>query len=392
LEQRGLKRPRFLFNDEGDTMWNRIKKFFGGSSEPEQPEIPLIKAEDNEWKVQLVDVRPISQTMLSYSKNKECAENSISYHHYSGSDLAKLTLPSNRVQDTNFRFKIDASLVNGALFIPAQMEHKWALFYQDQRILFVRSWMRTLNVSADVECKDGYATIRKVRGEFAEGEEPEMTLRILNYLMRTHAMSLKFPAPLPLIRDQEAYDKALLCFNLFGNMAPFATDQKIPFTTPDEPLRTDSLFHCAIASGDLSEMDRYLSEGVSAELKDKRGFTTMQLAMDAKQLSAAVRLLECGCDVDVGDYLGATALMHAVQKRSVENVAFLLKHGADANAGDVRGFTALHRAAEMGLEEIVCLLLQHKADPRKEAEGHTPLSLAEKRNEKKIVQILKATL
>ena len=55
---------------------------------------------------------------------------------------------------------------------------------------------------------------------------------------------------------------------------------------------------------------------------------------------------------------------------------------------DQRGFTSLHRAAEMGQTDLVALLLEHGAEPSPLAEGQTPLSLAQGRNEREVIALL----
>ena len=95
-----------------------------------------------------------------------------------------------------------------------------------------------------------------------------------------------------------------------------------------------------------------------------------------------------GSSVDVRSDEGATPLMTNVQSGDLAKVSFLLDRGADPNARDHRGFTSLHRAAEMGHQELVELLLQRGADVNPEAEGHTPRSLAEGRNELEILKML----
>jgi ankyrin repeat protein len=80
--------------------------------------------------------------------------------------------------------------------------------------------------------------------------------------------------------------------------------------------------------------------------------------------------------------------MNAVQAAALEKTAFLLERGADPNARDRRGFTALHRAAEMGLLDIARMLLGRGASPDLEAEGHTPRSLAMKRNNADMIALL----
>lgn len=99
-------------------------------------------------------------------------------------------------------------------------------------------------------------------------------------------------------------------------------------------------------------------------------------------------LLLNGADIDTRTGEGSTPLMHAVQRKNAGHVAYLIASGANINAMDNRGFTALHRAAEMGLVNIVRLLLEKGADKNIVAQGETAMSLAAKRNEEEVQQLL----
>jgi hypothetical protein len=55
-----------------------------------------------------------------------------------------------RAVAATLRFPIDRMLADGVLFSPSAMEHKWAIFYHQRRILCVRSWLRWVHV-VDIE-------------------------------------------------------------------------------------------------------------------------------------------------------------------------------------------------------------------------------------------------
>ncbi|MFX0207905.1 MAG: ankyrin repeat domain-containing protein [Candidatus Hodarchaeota archaeon] len=89
---------------------------------------------------------------------------------------------------------------------------------------------------------------------------------------------------------------------------------------------------------------------------------------------------------------GVTPLMIAVQNQNIDAIQFLIENGANVNKSDNRGFTSLHRSVEMGNTDITLFLLKNGANPKIKAQGHTPISLAEKRKQKEIVKIMKEIL
>jgi hypothetical protein len=281
-------------------------------------------------------------------------------------------------------------LADGVLFAPAQMEHKWALFYHRRQIICVRSWLRQVVVVAEVQERGGYVEVTQIRGTWTdENERPAFTERTLDFVLRSHALEVSYPAPLLPDAEQRPQAAANWCFSMFGNRVWFATSHEFPRAAPEKPLRTHSLLHIAVARGDVDAIKASLAAGVPIDLLAGDGLAPLHWALASTNPLIMGLLLEHGSPVDVRSAEGATPLMNAVQAGAPEKAAFLLDKGADPNARDGRGFTALHRAAEMGHLGITETLLNRGASPDADAEGHTPLSLAEKRNRAEILALLK---
>jgi hypothetical protein len=268
------------------------------------------------------------------------------------------------------------------------MEHKWAIFYHQRQIICIRSWTRQVRAVADVRDEGDSVAITAIRGTFGEEEEPAFTARVLDYLLRSHALGEVYPVPLPPDAAASPDVAATWCFSWFGNRALFATPHEVTAPPPTGPLRTHSLLHMAVARGDAAATDRFLDSGLPVDLLAGDGLAPMHWAVARDDTAMLRLLLERGSPVDVRSSEGATPLMNAVQALSVEKVAFLLDQGADPDAADHRGFTALHRAAERGQIQIVELLLDRGASPDPQAQGHTPRSLAEARSETAVVERL----
>jgi len=386
--------------------WDRLKRIFGRQEEnapqitdeprelfaqnpPDFSDISWIEAPDNTWGVRVLDVRPFTLNMLSTSTDPQCATNAVSFLQDDGTSFIGESPPSGRIAEASLRFPIDRILADGVLFIPREMEHKWAIFYHGGQIICVRSWRRKVQVVASVEERQDHVEIVQVRGALTdEDEEPQFTIRALDYLLRSHALNIVYPAPLPFGAETDPKAAAIWLFSMFGNRALIATPHRFDRHDPDRPLRTHSQLHIAVARGNTSAIERYLAAGVPIDLLAGDGLAPLHWALVSKDPAVMSLLLDRGASVDVRSVEGATPLMNAVQGGSVDKVCFLLDHGADVDARDRRGFTALHRAAEMGSLEALQALLDRGAAPNLEAEGHTPRSLAEGRGNGEIVAIL----
>ena len=377
--------------------WDWMKRVFGGHEDkkpektsPDLPKIPWVRAADNPWGVDVLDVRPITLTMLSTSKDPTCAANAVSYGQDDGTGFIGQEPPTARRIDAGLRFPIDRILADGVLFAPRQMEHKWALFHHGGSILCVRSWLRQVRLIARTRAIEDAVEITEVQGTFTTDDEPPaFTRRVLDHLLRSHALGLVHPAPLPPGMEKDPDAAAMWCMSMFGNRVSFATPHELGLSAPDVPLRTHSLLHIAVARGDVAAVERHLSAGLPVDLLAGDGLSPLHWALACDNRAVLSLLLERGSPIDVRSDEGATALMNAVQSASLDKITFLLDHGADVDARDHRGFTSLHRAAEMGKLEVVRLLLDRGASPSPEAEGgHTPRSLAESTNEAAIVALL----
>ncbi len=356
---------------------------------PSLPEVPWLGADQNPWGVPVLDVRPVTLGMLSTSRDPQCAANAVSFGNEDGTCFRGARPPVARAIPSGLRFRIDRVLADGVLFNPGAMEHKWALYYHGGQILCVRSWQRQVQLVADVRVEGGWACIATIRGAFGDrDEDPAFTERALDYLLRSHALSLVYPAPLPGGLEQDPGAAALWCMSGFGSLAHAATPHPVPGGPPEEPLRTDSLLHIAVARGDATAAEAALAAGVPVDLLSREGLAPLHWAVGRPDDAMLDLLLARGSPVDVRSAEGATPLMNAVQDRDGRSAALLLDRGADPNAADGRGFTALHRAAEMGQLELARLLLQRGARPDARAQGHTPRSLAEGRGEAAVVDLL----
>jgi hypothetical protein len=361
----------------------------GSSDHTQLAKIKWIGPADNPWGVPILDVRPVTLGMLSTSRDPRMAANAASFGGDDGTCFIGIKPSISRSIPTSLRYKTDGILVDGVLFAPGAMEQKWALYYHRGQIICIRSWLRQVEALAKVRQGHGYIEITALMGTLVlEDEEPAFTVRVLDYLIRSHALDMVYPAPLPVGMGDDPQTAALWCMSCFGDRAWVATPYELPGEPPEQLLRTDSVLHIAVARGDSQAAQMFLDNGISFDLLSRDGLTPLHWSLARQDTHMADFLISCGCPVDVRSAQGATPLMNAVQGGNLEQVLFLLRRGADVNAADKRGFTALHRAAEMGHKEIVQTLLERGAAPDVEAEGYTPCALAEMRGQTAIVKLL----
>lgn len=203
----------------------------------ELPEIKWIAPTANPWGVRLLDLRPVTQGMISTSADPQCAANALSFGREDGSNFIDMEPNSSRTVEVGLRYRIEQPLAEGPLFIPDCMEHKWAIFYRDKKILFVRSWTRELYAAAEVKIDGGELEIGKIQGDLVEKNEgTRYKARVVDYMIRSHALDLVCPVPMTDAEEPPSYT-AMWCFQGFGNRALYATPDEIEFRMPEEKLK-----------------------------------------------------------------------------------------------------------------------------------------------------------
>lgn len=349
-----------------------------------------IEAADNPWNRRIVDLRPLTQGILSASENPQMASNSMSYGQDPGTSFWDVLPKKSKSIESKISFPIDKTLYPGVFFAPRQMEQKWAIFFDGTNIIFVRSWLREVFVVAKTRQENNRIFIETITGEFTEDESPELTQAILHFLLTSHVIGEVVPAPL--LTELESTPPQLLqswAFSLYGNIALLGIFDESFIAPATEPLRNCSLLHIAAAQGNIEAIEKLVHSQKDFNYWGRDGLTPFHWAIYAETTAALEKFLQLGIDPNIRTKAGATAIMQAVEANEKENLLLLLKSGADVNAQDDRGFTALHRACEMGHLELVKILLEHGAEKNvSAAEGHTPAKLAELREHQEILALL----
>jgi len=346
-----------------------------------------VASNQNPWNIQLLDLRPISQTMLSSSKDPLMATNAISYKQEDGLVFLNQTPKDSNFFESNISFQTDGKLQDGVLFIPSKMESKWAIYFHQNKILFIRSWTRMVTVIANTVQQGNQISIKSIHGEFTQNENNQFTESILKFLIHSHVLKEAVPAPIPLELKKNTDKAGLWAFSTYGNMAHFGHFDDAVQLDQKTKMRTHSLLHIAVARGEVDKIKGELEKGANINSLAADGLSTLQWSI-SQEISILELLLKQGADPNVKSLEGATPIMNAVQSNKVEHLTKLLEYKAEVNEKDNRGFTALHRAAEMGHAHIVKELLNQGATKGIVAEGHTPISLAMARGNDEIIKML----
>lgn len=143
---------------------------------------------------------------------------------------------------------------------------------------------------------------------------------------------------------------------------------------PDPP---EDIFEAA-DKGSVADIERFLKQKISIDVKDSFGRTPLYYAIDFGNPDVAKYLIKKGANIHEKANEGKTSLHFAAKCFNVDVAKDLIKKGAKVHAQTDSGETALHSAAE-GSPSIAKYLISVGAEVNtKNNEGETPLDKCRK--------------
>jgi len=129
---------------------------------------------------------------------------------------------------------------------------------------------------------------------------------------------------------------------------------------PNEQKKAKTL-HDAARDGDIDQVQLLISKGADVNEKNRMGWTPLHTAVQNRRQALIEPLIAKGADINATNNRGQTPLMAAIYIGQKDTVELLIAKGADVNlmAG---GDNALSLAKKRRNTEIVDLLLKHGAE------------------------------
>ncbi|XP_071953816.1 uncharacterized protein [Antedon mediterranea] len=124
--------------------------------------------------------------------------------------------------------------------------------------------------------------------------------------------------------------------------------------------KTDTIFDaCKGGDGNLSRLEKMISDKVDVNQKKENGDTPLGIAVCSGDLYTMNALINAGADVELSDNQLMTPLMLAAQLGFDSKLGFLLKNGANPMAIDKSGQTALHKTVRNKTTKCASVLIDH---------------------------------
>ncbi|RFP08107.1 MULTISPECIES: ankyrin repeat domain-containing protein [unclassified Duganella] len=169
-------------------------------------------------------------------------------------------------------------------------------------------------------------------------------------------------------------------------LATLAATLTMPLLAAEQTEDEVDLFRAAQLDN-VSGVKKLLERGLSPNLREPGGETALIVAMRYEAYRVATLLMDQPTiDLEAKAPNGNTALMMAAFRQNKATVLDMLKRGAQVNQ---KGWAALHYAAAAGSTDITSILLEHHAYIDAESpSGMTPLMIAAREGQEKVVELL----
>lgn len=341
-----------------------------------------LASHENPFGVPLLDLRPVTLTMISTTPDPEAAARSVSWGRASGDDVNP-DLPDAQVVRYSFRLPMEEEFPEGLMYAPSKMEQKWVIFHRKAagqgRLVGVRSWTGITEFVIPFRREGGELVTDEVH---VSSKSPLTALGpvgpLVEWIVRAHALNQRLPLPVDAGGFELLEQEPLLAFSCFGKVVLSAAVAWSP-PVPAHPLRADGPVLRAVLASDVSLLRRLAALGEAVTVACIfQGYTPLHVALSRKDMVMVQALLELGADPNRPADVGLTPTHTAIVYRApLEALDALVAAGACPGRANDRGFSPLHAVAEIDDPMALPWLMAQGLDLEARTEqGLTPLHIA----------------
>lgn len=183
-----------------------------------------LEPDQNPFGMRVLDCRPFSTAMMSSTKDETIAAKFLHLRHSTGEEHRGKQPPDAVVVPCNLIYPFNGESRDGPLFKAQQMEDKWDIYLYDGHLYFARSWTADLVFRAKIDFQKSEAVITSVEANRERvGDDPQLAVRMVDFLMKTHLYRQEAPHPLPKDFPEDNRTIALYSFSEYGRWAFYAS-------------------------------------------------------------------------------------------------------------------------------------------------------------------------
>jgi hypothetical protein len=187
-------------------------------------ELLWIPPERNPFGILLLDVRPLTQTAASWTKDPSIVEQYGAQRENNGLSLVVTAIDDAEVIECGLSFDLPRPTDEGPVFKAQCMEDKWDIYNYAGNLLFARSWTGQLIFRALIAPDADNLVITAIQ---SHKDYAQQAAQHVAFLVMSHLEGIPFPHMLPAVIPDDPSEMALASFHLFGRRALYATHEDI---------------------------------------------------------------------------------------------------------------------------------------------------------------------
>jgi hypothetical protein len=183
--------------------------------------------ESNPFNKKVLDIRSLTQYMLSWTKDESVARSFLKLRHSVGQELINAEIYGSKNIEVDLVYPHSGSKIEGAAYKAKCMEDKWDIYGWNGIIYFARSWTGEIIYKAHIKVSDTNFSIYKIeyQPDDYNAQDISFVKNNVHFLIKSLAFGNIYPHKVPVTLSEK--DIALYSFNLFGHNCWYATFDEI---------------------------------------------------------------------------------------------------------------------------------------------------------------------
>src|ERR1051326_26767 len=182
-------------------------------------QLKWLEGDSSPFDIPVLDCRPVTTTMLSFTKEKATAERYAALCKSDGKQHIGEHPTSAKMADVALSYPYKGKTTDGPVFISGSMEDKWNIYLYENVLYFTRSWTGDLVYRAGIECGNDRINIRTIEFDGDVISSATDAVRAVDFIIKSHLFRVLSFAPVPSTLSNEPKEIALYLFSQYGNWA-----------------------------------------------------------------------------------------------------------------------------------------------------------------------------
>jgi hypothetical protein len=159
--------------------------------------------------------------MISTTSNAEIANTYTRLRSSTGEELRSQVFNPALSIPCNLTYNVAKHIPDGPVFKSQVMEEKWYIYMYDDHLYFCRSWGGELFYRVTLQRER--SALRVLLVEAGHKTAEKITLRDVDFLIKSHVLSAKALHPLPQELGRDTQKLALFSFSAYGRLGLYGT-------------------------------------------------------------------------------------------------------------------------------------------------------------------------